>query len=162
MKRIYSILAVTGVLVVMGGRAMMLFTRPTETPNDTNKQNPKSLQQIAPTTSSSPEQSLLEKGVYSAYAQNTVRHEGYTDTILFFHAPWCPECRAYDMVLSTMPIPDGVQILKVDYDSSTDLRKKYGVTIQTTFVKINHNGDKLSLWPAYGKEKTIDAIIDNT
>ena len=56
--------------------------------------------------------------------------------VLFFHAPWCPSCRGLesDVNKNISTIPDGVHLLKVDYDSETDLKKKYGVVRQHTLV----------------------------
>ena len=59
-------------------------------------------------------------------------------------------------------IPESTQILKVDYDTATDLKQRYGVTLQTTFVKITSGGEKVSLWTAYGKEKSLQAVLSNT
>jgi len=35
-------------------------------------------------------------------------------------------------------IPENVNLLKVDYDNSTDLKEKYGVTMQHTFVLVDN------------------------
>jgi thiol-disulfide isomerase/thioredoxin len=44
--------------------------------------------------------------------------------ILFFHATWCPTCRALDSSLSSATdTPDNVSVFKVDYDSNTELRQ---------------------------------------
>lgn len=104
----------------------------------------------------------LQSGRYTDYASSLVREAGYTDTILFFHAPWCPECRAFEQAILEADIPDGVQILKIDYDSSSELKNTYGVTLQSTFVKVDQDGDKVSLWVGYGKQKSIDLILEMT
>lgn len=87
----------------------------------------------------------------------------YKKTILFFHASWCSECKAFDKVLREGPIPAGVQILKVDYDSRQDLRQKYGVAKQSTFVELDDDDDDHDhdIWVGYGKEKSIHAILKN-
>lgn len=104
----------------------------------------------------------LADGRYSDYSANLVDDTGYTTTILFFYAGWCPECRGYDMAIKDSVVPDGVQILKLNYDDVQDLRQKYGVTIQSTFVRVNSAGDKQVLWNGYGREKSIDVILENT
>ena len=63
---------------------------------------------------------------------------------LFFHASWCPKCRALDEDLKAQGAPDGLTVFKVDYDSRTDLRQKYGVTLQTTIVFLDDAGEKVS------------------
>jgi hypothetical protein len=36
--------------------------------------------------------------------------------------------------------------LKTDYDSNNELKKKYGVTYQHTFVQIDSNGNMITKW----------------
>lgn len=64
--------------------------------------------------------------------------------VLFFHAGWCPQCRQLDEDLRTAGAPDGLTVMKVDYDSRTDLRQKYGVTLQTTVVFVDDQGELIS------------------
>jgi len=108
------------------------------------------------------ESASLKPGAYKDYSEGSIRDSGYNRTIIFFYAPWCPECRSFDQIIIGSKIPDGVQILKTDYDSSVDLKKKYGVTIQTSFVGVDRSGEKLKLWSGYGQAKSLDAILDNT
>ena len=107
-------------------------------------------------------ESSLASGRYLDYSPALIAETGYNDTILFFYAPWCPECRAFDQSIATSTIPDGVQILKVDYDNSSKLRQQYQVTLQSTFVKVNTNGDRQSLWVGYEKDKSLNTILENT
>lgn len=101
-------------------------------------------------------------GRYVDYSETAVAEECYTDTILFFHASWCPECRAFEKAIENGTVPKKAQILKVDYDSATDLRKKYEVTIQSTFVRVDTTGERVKLWSGYGQDKSVDAILENT
>lgn len=102
------------------------------------------------------------EGRYTDYSAAALAEECYTDTILFFHAPWCPECRGFEEAIKADEVPAGAQILKVDYDSATDLRKKHEVTIQSTFVRVDPSGERIKLWSGYGKDKSVDAILENT
>jgi thioredoxin 1 len=68
------------------------------------------------------------------------------DTVIFFHATWCPSCRAADDAISSEVIPDRLTILKANFDNSTDLRKKYGVVAQHTFVQVDPNGNEVKKW----------------
>lgn len=102
------------------------------------------------------------EGRYADYSAEAVAEECYADTILFFHAPWCPECRGFEEAIKSGEVPEGAQILKVDYDSATDLRKKYEVTIQSTFVRVDSTGARVALWSGYGQDKSVDAIFENT
>lgn len=68
--------------------------------------------------------------------------------VLFFYASWCPTCRAADADITAKQssIPKGVVIHKVDYDTATDLKKKYGVTYQHTFVQVDEKGEMITKW----------------
>ena len=67
------------------------------------------------------------------------------DTVLFFHASWCPSCRSAESNIKETGVDDFL-LLKVDFDSSADLRKKYGVTTQHTFVQVDANGELIKKW----------------
>lgn len=97
-----------------------------------------------------------QKGTYVDYSSERVASTKGTK-LLFFHAPWCPQCRELDESIRTSVLPDDVTIFKVDYDSSQALRAKYGVTLQTTVVKIDDNQDKLASYVAYS-EPTFQSV----
>lgn len=69
--------------------------------------------------------------------------------LLFFHAPWCPQCRSIESDILAEGVPAGVTIIKIDYDSRQDLRQQYGVTLQTTFVEVDASGTELQKHVAY-------------
>ena len=98
-------------------------------------------------------------GTYIDYSNDVIKNTQGTK-VLFFHAPWCPQCRAIENSIKTGKIPDGVTIIKVDYDSNQDLRKKYGVTLQTTVVRVDNEGNMVKKYTAYN-QPTLQAIIDN-
>lgn len=97
-----------------------------------------------------------QPGIYKDYSEEAVASTSGAK-LLFFHAPWCPQCRAVDASIKSDGVPSGVTIFKVDYDTNQSLRQKYGVTIQTTFVKIDNRGNKISSYVAY-EEPTIGAV----
>jgi hypothetical protein len=80
--------------------------------------------------------------------------------VLFFHAKWCPQCRQIESDILTGPLPKGWTIIKVDYDNSQDLRRKYGVTLQTTFVKVDDTGNSLGKFVAYD-DPHLSAVTQN-
>lgn len=100
-------------------------------------------------------------GRYVEYQPSLLSEKGYTQHIIFFHAAWCPECRAFEQAIESEAIPEGVQILKLDYDTSTEYRQRYAVTLQSTFVSVNSQGNKVSSWVGYGKDKSVATIIEN-
>jgi thiol-disulfide isomerase/thioredoxin len=97
------------------------------------------------------------KGRYENYSAEAFENEKMTQRLLFFHASWCPQCRELDASILATPLPAGVVIFKVDYDSRQDLRKKYGVTLQTTVVKVDKDGNKLQSFVAYD-EPTFSSV----
>lgn len=86
----------------------------------------------------------------------------YADTkkIYFFHASWCPICQAIEKEINNdiTKLPEGVTLIKTDFDSNTELRKKYGVTTQYTFVQVDENGNETKQWSASSLSKTLDGI----
>lgn len=83
-------------------------------------------------------------GQYAVYQEGVIGN-GQT-SVLFFHAPWCPVCREEDKKLLSWYTNQGfpLSVYKVDYDSSLELRKRYGVTYQHTFVKIDGKGNAIT------------------
>lgn len=82
-------------------------------------------------------------GAYLDYEDGVIE-ETAGPKALFFHASWCPKCRALDEDLRAEGAPAGLTVFKVDYDSRTDLRQQYGVTLQTTIVFIDDAGGTIS------------------
>ena len=79
-------------------------------------------------------------------------------TVLFFHASWCPICRTADSNISSSDIPSWLTVLKVDYDKNTDLRKKYKVSYQHTFVQVDADWNLVNKWAWW---ITIEDIKEN-
>ncbi len=98
-------------------------------------------------------------GAYLDYSEDALASAS-GEKIIFFHAPWCPQCRALEESIKKGTIPSGVSIFKVDYDSSTDLKKKYGVTLQTTLVKVDDSGNLVKKYVAYSSP-TLDSLKSN-
>lgn len=91
---------------------------------------------------------VLPAGAYVDYSEEALAAADGT-RVLFFHAPWCPQCRALEEDILSADLPDGVTILKVDYDSHQALRQQYGVTLQTTLVALDEDGGASATFVAY-------------
>lgn len=89
---------------------------------------------------------MMSKGSYESYSQEKLALANDGKVVLYFHADWCPICRPLDAALKSADIPSGVHILKVNYDTATELKKKYGVTYQHTFVQVDAAGKLLAKW----------------
>lgn len=103
--------------------------------------------------------SATQPGAYVDYSSDAVANTDGTK-LLFFHAPWCPQCQMVDADIKEVGVPEGVTVFKVDYDSNQELRKKYGVTLQTTFVKIDDDGNLIDKFVAYN-EPTFASVKEN-
>ncbi|PKO68756.1 MAG: thioredoxin [Betaproteobacteria bacterium HGW-Betaproteobacteria-16] len=55
---------------------------------------------------------------------------------LLFHADWCPTCRAQDKVLQSFKNEAGLEltVLIANYDTEKELKKRFNVRAQSTFV----------------------------
>ena len=93
---------------------------------------------------------MQKTGSYKDYSIATVEAEqkAGNKVVLFFHAPWCPFCKAAntEFMSRANEIPTGVTVLKTDYDSNSELKQKYGVTYQHTFVQIDNDENQVSKW----------------
>lgn len=58
-------------------------------------------------------------------------------------------------------MPEGFHIFSVDYDKELELRKKYNVVTQTTFVLVDKEGKLLKRWiPALGIDDLEEQVKD--
>lgn len=80
--------------------------------------------------------------------------------ILFFHAKWCPTCKVANQEFTEQSegIPEDVVIFKVDYDTEADLKKKYAITYQHTFVLVDEKGNEVKKWNGGGVEELINNL----
>ncbi len=87
-------------------------------------------------------------GSYEAYSPEKLARAETGDVVIFFHASWCPSCRGLeaDIDKNLSAIPAGVSILKADYDTETELKKRYGVTYQHTLVHVRADGSMIKKW----------------
>ncbi len=98
-------------------------------------------------------------GSYEAYAQEKIAKAADSgDVVLFFRASWCPTCRALDAHIkeNLSAIPSGLTILDVDYDNSSALKQKYGVTYQHTLVQVDSDGNLIKKWNG---SRTLASLI---
>lgn len=78
------------------------------------------------------------KATYTTYSPEKLaqaRRAG-KNIVLFFHATWCPTCRALDTEIKNglNRIPDNTEILVIDYDGHPDLRREYNIQYQHSLV----------------------------
>lgn len=103
-----------------------------------------------------------ENGKYIDYSESVLdeRLAHGDKVVLFFHASWCPTCRAADSGIAggARQIPDDVVVLKVDYDQEKGLKRKYGVLYQHTFVQLAFDRSAVT---TFSGSRTVPAILSN-
>ncbi len=112
-----------------------------------------------PTITKKNGETMMKAGSYEVYAAEKVALASAThDVVLFFRASWCPTCRAVDSDIKANlgKIPSDLAILDVNYDNSSDLKKKYGVTYQHTFVQVDKDGNMIKKWSG---SQTLSALV---
>lgn len=162
MKKPVIIGLTTVVAAALVGAGIYAFTVEDEAAEDTSTK-PAPTVTVEADTSETNEQPTAPAatGRYQGYSEAAVADANYQTTIVFFYAPWCPECRAFKQAIESGPLPDGVQVLETDFDKSTELKEKYGVTLQSTFVRVNTAGELQKKWSGYGQDKSLANVLDN-
>jgi len=95
---------------------------------------------------------------YTPAALGTAQRTGIA--VLYFWAPWCSSCTSLDIELQDKKasIPEGITVLRVDYDQAQELRAKYNVVTQHTFVQVDAAGNALSTWVG-GDIEELEALV---
>lgn len=140
---IVGLLTATGAFVVFGGdeEEVATSTQPTSqipqaapSPTSTKSQEPETVE----TTST---------GQYVDYSETVLADTANTERVLFFHAEWCSVCNFHEGQIEQTGVPEGITVIKADYDTEDALKDQYGVTVQSTFVWLDENGDAKQSWP---------------
>ena len=150
---------VTGLILAIGGSLAYLLKT-----SDGRQSMQNNVQKYTSTNQTTPENTISTDGTSAAGQYVTYTSSMIASTkgikLLFFHAPWCPQCRALETDIMKQGVPDGVTIIKVDYDSHQELRQKYGVTLQTTIVRVNDQGELVSKFVAYD-DPSLGSVVEN-
>lgn len=154
-----KLLIATGTIigVVVGIFAFMQITTPAPlTP--VTRSSPEAAAEQAGTESSAA--SPVTSGMYIDYTAESYESNKDKKRVLFFHAAWCPTCKVANQEFTTKTdqIPSGVVLLKTDYDTTADLKKKYGITYQHTFVQVDTQGNELAKWNGGGVTELIENV----
>ena len=101
---------------------------------------------------------MTKAGSYEVYSPEKLAKATTGDVVLFFRAGWCPTCRAVDSDIKAnlLKIPENLTILDVNYDNSSALKQKYGVTYQHTFVQVDKDGNMIKKWSG---SPTLSALV---
>lgn len=138
-------IAVVAFVLLIAGAGVFAAVRATDDDETAGFPEPGSTAEGLPQPSGEPTQPGGEARVAGSYVdyRNGIIQESQGQRVLFFHAPWCPQCRSVEKGINADGVPDGFTVIKVDYDSNQALRKKYGIKIQTSFIKVDENGNAI-------------------
>ncbi len=87
--------------------------------------------------------------------------EGKT-TLVFFHAPWCPVCKAQEPKILAHLNGDARHVVafRIDYDSNMELRKEMNVQKQSTLIL--YSGMKEVVRLSYkSDDKSVDEFFSH-
>jgi thiol-disulfide isomerase/thioredoxin len=147
-------------LVVVAGLLLAgcASAAPTAAPEAPSTGSPTASEPSEPNGSgSASDPDAAQAGAYVDYRDGIIDETPGAKAI-FFHASWCPQCRALEESILAGDIPDGLTIIKADFDSETDLRQEYGVTLQTTIVYVGDDGESLGSTVLYD-DTSLDALV---
>ncbi|MCU0279014.1 MAG: thioredoxin family protein [Candidatus Nanopelagicales bacterium] len=159
MNRRVVVLSTTALIALAGcSSADSSETAASESPSAMEK-SPSAMEKSPSAMEKTPE--AMAGGAYVTETQFREDPSAYEDgnTVLFFHAGWCPDCQATDKSIQETGVPKDINIVKVDFDSANDLRKQYGITQQHTFVLIGPNGEEIKKWTGTFTADDINAQV---
>ena len=81
--------------------------------------------------------------------------------VVYFHADWCPTCRAQQPIVDKLAKETGFQpltIFEADFDTQTALEKSLKVTQQSTFV-VFKQGHEVTRSTGQTQEPVIRAVL---
>lgn len=90
------------------------------------------------------EVTLDDSPVYEDYSKTKyVALKGKEPFVLFFHANWCPICRRMEKEIAAdlENYPKGTRFLKADFDTETELKKEFGIKVQSTVIVFDESGE---------------------
>lgn len=136
-------IVIVGVVVVAVGAFALSSRTSAPAPESMEKDT---MSATEPTPGSS--DTMMADSRYVTYSERAFADATGKKRVLFFHAPWCPTCRPADAEFQAKAaeIPEDVILFKTDYDSSTALKKKYGITYQHTYVLVDDKGNEVKKW----------------
>ena len=153
------IIGIVALVAVIGGVSYFATRQESSVKNDAIIKIEEDVMKKEETSMMDKGDTMMKAGSYEAYAPEKVALASAThDVVLFFRASWCPTCRAVDADIKAnlSKIPLSLAILDVNYDNSTALKQKYGVTYQHTFVQVDKDGNLIKKWSG---SPTLSALV---
>lgn len=99
-------------------------------------------------------------GRYVDYSPEAFAAAADQKRVLYFWAEWCPTCSIanQDYLANAGNIPGGAIIFRVNYDKETELKKRYGITYQHTYIYVDSQGNEIRRWTGGGLTDLIANI----
>lgn len=123
---------------------------------DNSKEMPKPVELPAPTASPA------AHGGYITHQEYTNNIDSYKDSrlVYFFRTGWCFVCKvvAAELKANLAAIPENTIFVEVDFDTQTELRDKYKVATQTTFVQVDSQGESVAQWHATSAKEALAGL----
>lgn len=112
----------------------------------------------APKTVSTASAPTTAGGTYESYTAAAVGYASLGEVVLFFFSPSCPACVLLDrdIITNRARIPKDVKILKVDFESASDLKTLYGVSEPHRLIQVNAAGNRITQW---GLSSTLSDLV---
>lgn len=117
---------------------------------------------VSTSTTESNDSTVKKVAQYEMYDSNShADYIGKKPHVLYFSADWCATCQTLKKKVQAdlANFPEETEILQVNYDTATQLKKEYGVTAQTTFVVLDKDGKVVEKLVVPTVDKLKDAVI---
>ncbi|MDX1765977.1 MAG: hypothetical protein R3313_03425 [Candidatus Saccharimonadales bacterium] len=145
---IKNLVIVLAVLILGGGALILMNASDDDNTNTNSSQTPNLTSETTETDSNLVQQTIESGGQLIDYTPGLLAQSDAETNILFFHADWCSICNAVERNLRAGNIPEGMTILKVDYESSDgrQLAEQYNIPIQYSMVQVDRDGNQITQW----------------
>ena len=149
-----KIIIISVVLIVLITSLVFVFSRKDNLRDDLKEGNTLLNESVSNTTN----EPVLDNGQNNQNATSTGMYVDYDSTllakadtgkvVLFFQALWEPTCKFLDANLDSQlaNFPNGLVILKLNYDLELELKEKYGVSVEHTLVQVDSQGNEIAKW----------------
>ena len=164
-----TVIIVAVLIVIVAALGWLLKGEDSETVNDANQSINMPTAQQSMTPEEAREAAVQQEQEIEQKAEASNRYVDYTPeafaasttekNVINFDATWCYVCDAIEENILDGEIPEDLTIFKADFDTEIELRKKYGVTSQTTFVQVTPEGDEITKWVMYDTAAGINEIV---
>jgi hypothetical protein len=155
---VVAIVALAGVVIAaVAGLALVRALTPSAPVEQASTPADQASTPTAASPAATPPSDAAAPGVYVDYSDTAIA-DAQGRVVLFFHAPWCGQCVQLESDILAEGVPDGVTVIKVDWDTHQDLEQQYGVPMRTTFVELADDGSVLQLHVAYEQPRFANVI----